>query len=543
MSKLIATVVAAVVAVVLLVGPLVMGLAATLFGASSSQQQNSCFVLAAPGEGSWVQPTIDADGLVGSPFGPRFHPILKIWRMHNGVDLGNASGTPIWAVAAGTVTSVARTSGGGNAITIDHGGGIVTAYLHLLDGSTRVSAGQQVTAGTQIAQMGSTGLSTAPHLHFEVRSNGTPTDPVPFLTERGVNVVSTAAPTRPAVALAATTDTIQGPTAAGSPTTLTSRTTTGTEITVNQQQLALAATIIGAGQTLGVPPRGLQVALMTALQESTMGANRSTRSPNTDHDVGPFQQRALLGWYAPQLSYTDNVAWLNDARNSATVFFQGQVVSAQAHAAAVSAGRSPAGPIGYRIPGLLSIPGWDSMSLAAAAQKVQASAFPDAYAKWEPVAADILSAVHGIQVPGGGCGAAAGGVVYAGGEFPQSERPVGSEVNLTPATIIVKRAIAALFPEISSIGGWRASSAIATSDHPVGRAIDVMIDNYRDPAQIALGDRVAQFAIANHANLKIKYVIWRQRIWTPSNPTWRPMADRGSITQNHYDHVHVSVLE
>lgn len=88
-----------------------------------------------------------------------------------------------------------------------------------------------------------------------------------------------------------------------------------------------------------------------------------------------------------------------------------------------------------------------------------------------------------------------------------------------------------------------ASSDIATSDHPHGRAIDVMIADYHDPSQIALGDRVSDFLIANHASLKIKYIIWQQKIWTPTNPTWRPMADRGSDVANHLDHVHVSVAE
>ena len=77
----------------------------------------------------------------------------------------------------------------------------------------------------------------------------------------------------------------------------------------------------------------------------------------------------------------------------------------------------------------------------------------------------------------------------------------------------------------------------------VSRAIDVMIADYHDPSQIALGDRVSDFLIANHASLKIKYIIWQQKIWTPTNPTWRPMADRGSDVANHLDHVHVSVAE
>ena len=64
-----------------------------------------------------------------------------------------------------------------------------------------------------------------------------------------------------------------------------------------------------------------------------------------------------------------------------------------------------------------------------------------------------------------------------------------------------------------------------------------------DPAQIALGDAICDWLIANHEVLKIKYLIWRQQSWSPQRPYWRPMADRGSDTDNHFDHVHISVLE
>lgn len=129
------------------------------------------------------------------------------------------------------------------------------------------------------------------------------------------------------------------------------------------------------------------------------------------------------------------------------------------------------------------------------------------------------------------------------GQIPQSDRNVGSEHRLTPATVIVKRAVAAQFPTITTIGGWRPSSKIATSDHPHGRGLDVMISHYRDPDQIALGDAIADYLIANHQTFKIKYLIWRQASWSPQRPYWRPMANRGSDTDNHYDHVHISVLD
>lgn len=83
-----------------------------------------------------------------------------------------------------------------------------------------------------------------------------------------------------------------------------------------------------------------------------------------------------------------------------------------------------------------------------------------------------------------------------------------------------------------SIGGYRAE---AGSDHGTGEALDVMV-----PVGSAKGDAVAQWAISHHKQLNIKYVIWKQHIWAPYRQYWRPMSDRGGVTANHYDHVHIS---
>lgn len=94
-----------------------------------------------------------------------------------------------------------------------------------------------------------------------------------------------------------------------------------------------------------------------------------------------------------------------------------------------------------------------------------------------------------------------------------------------------------LFPKITTIYGWRASSAYS-SDHPNGRAVDFMIPNYK--TNKALGDSLAAYVIENGKRLHVTYVIWRQRIYTMSSGKWKAMADRGSDTQNHMNHVHVS---
>jgi murein DD-endopeptidase MepM/ murein hydrolase activator NlpD len=110
---------------------------------------------------------------ITSPFGWRWG------RMHEGVDLGAAYGTPIAAAGSGTVIYAGWLGGYGNLTVIDHGGGLATAYGH--QSRIAVSVGQQVTRGETIGYVGSTGHSTGPHLHFEVRVNGQPVDPLGYL--------------------------------------------------------------------------------------------------------------------------------------------------------------------------------------------------------------------------------------------------------------------------------------------------------------------------------------------------------------------------
>lgn len=112
---------------------------------------------------------------VTSDYGMRFHPILKTYRMHTGIDLGAGSGTRVYAAEWGIVRRAEWLGGYGNTIMIDHGGGIWTLYAHL--SKINVKVGQTVARGEVIGLVGSTGWSTGPHLHFEVRDNGTPVNP------------------------------------------------------------------------------------------------------------------------------------------------------------------------------------------------------------------------------------------------------------------------------------------------------------------------------------------------------------------------------
>ena len=121
-----------------------------------------------------------AHGYISSPFAAaRMDPILHIVRPHEGMDVAAPMGTAIEAPAAGIVTEVASEDGYGNYVTIDHGYGVVTRYAHC--SKILVVRGQRVTRGQTIALVGSTGESTGPHVHYEVRVNGKAVDPKTFV--------------------------------------------------------------------------------------------------------------------------------------------------------------------------------------------------------------------------------------------------------------------------------------------------------------------------------------------------------------------------
>ena len=132
-------------------------------------------------------------GHVTSNFGMRFHPILGYSRMHAGIDLGAPWGSPIYAVADGMVAWAGPHGGHGNFVRLEHGSGFGTGYAHM--SRIAVSPGMRVRAGQVIGYVGSSGLSTGPHLHYEVYQNGRPVDPmsVHFTTRTGVEPAEMAA--------------------------------------------------------------------------------------------------------------------------------------------------------------------------------------------------------------------------------------------------------------------------------------------------------------------------------------------------------------
>ena len=133
---------------------------------------------APPSNSSWVCPV--PYYTLTSPFGMRVHPVLGYKRMHNGIDMACASGTPIYATRSGTVTVASYQAGGaGNYVSINHGDGFSSIYMHMT--KYIVYVGQQVSAGQLIGYVGSTGISTGPHLHFGISYAGNYVNPLAYI--------------------------------------------------------------------------------------------------------------------------------------------------------------------------------------------------------------------------------------------------------------------------------------------------------------------------------------------------------------------------
>ena len=127
---------------------------------------------------------VPVEGIKTSDFGPRFHPILKKHVNHSGIDWAAPTGTPVYATAAGEVSRAGVSASYGNIIYLKHAGGLESRYAHLDGFAAELKKGDSVSSGQIIGYVGTTGRSTGPHLHFEMRSNGTPVDPLNFSATR-----------------------------------------------------------------------------------------------------------------------------------------------------------------------------------------------------------------------------------------------------------------------------------------------------------------------------------------------------------------------
>ncbi|MFB6724614.1 hypothetical protein ACFCV3_30840 [Kribbella sp. NPDC056345] len=310
-----------------------------------------------------------------------------------------------------------------------------------------------------------------------------------------------------------------------------------------QRQIAFAKIIDGVAVARGLPGRATLVALMTALQESQL--------ENIDYgdrdSVGLFQQRPSAGW--------GTVAEILDPTYAAEAFFGGAEAP------------DP--------PGLVDIDGWPTMSYTEAAQAVQVSAFPNAYARHERTAKQIATEA-GIDLE-------RSGDPYAGrvGTKPTvgAEQQVSLDDCEDGAGLIAGRPINGVWPpqtasvtDPTGTGGlvtqrtaaWvaQARAALAnppmscwdahlwnpTSDHPKGKACDLFVgaDARSSAAARSKGDRIANWTIQTAGTTGVRYLIWYGRIWSARTGQWKPyngggVYDPSNATGGHYDHVHVSL--
>lgn len=297
---------------------------------------------------------------------------------------------------------------------------------------------------------------------------------------------------------------------------------------LNADQTKHAASVISVGRQMKIPDRGIVVALAVVSQESGFkvyandgqggdlqgdqrGIQRSLQMPHealgTDHgSLGLFQQ---------QWPWWGTMQELMDPASSAKKFYAK----------------------------LKQVRGWESMPVTVAAQSVQRSATPTAYADDEALARQLVAKLGNAAAGGtgdSGNGDTAVQPVAATGNGPGSANVGGParDYHLGAVKPQLKALVAVLAPKfaVKTVGGYRAS-ATDPGGHPSGLAADFMTSGK------AQGDQIAAYARAHAGDLGVDYVIWRQRIWSVARAGegWRAMADRGGVTENHFDHVHINV--
>ncbi|HEX7463052.1 MAG TPA: M23 family metallopeptidase [Dermatophilaceae bacterium] len=281
-------------------------------------------------------------------------------------------------------------------------------------------------------------------------------------------------------------------------------------------QVSVAGQIVAAGKSLGVSPRGQTIGIMTGIGESGLAPINVGDSAGPD-SRGVFQQRAD-GWgtYAQRM----------DPFQSAVSFFKAMITTP-----------------------------YDTMTPTAAAHLTQRNADPGYYTKFWPDAVMLYSQITGdpnmaaaLAVPAVGAAPAAPVSCTpcppAGGDYNGTDPGPGSQdptTHLTPRLTALVAAVKVQFPEFVEVGTWRPTDPYP--DHPSGRAADFMIPgDYKSPAGIAEGDKLADWINANAPKFGLQYEIWRQRDRNAGGD-WIPMSDRGSDNDNHFTHVHATVSD
>ncbi|MDP9240459.1 MAG: M23 family metallopeptidase [Actinomycetota bacterium] len=289
-------------------------------------------------------------------------------------------------------------------------------------------------------------------------------------------------------------------------------------------QTAHAAAIVAAGARLQVPTQGVVVALAAASQESEflnyandglggdLAASQAdvSRSLQLPHDaVG--SDHGSVGIFQQQYPWWGTLEQLMDPSTSADKFFAA----------------------------LLMVPGWETMPVTVAAQAVEHSAYPDAYADDEPLARELVASHAGATDTGISA--------LCGTGLAMDCPPTGlaAENGLTPDALRVLRCVQQQFGDHIYLGvGSRPDNA--SSDHPSGRAVDIMIAAWETPTGNAEGWQIARWVVANAAGLGVKYVIFDAKTYNVMNAAagWVPYSHPSggsSPTDLHRNHVHVSV--
>jgi len=316
----------------------------------------------------------------------------------------------------------------------------------------------------------------------------------------------------------------------GAGTTLAANgTTTGVQVSdLNPAQMDSAAIIVAVGEQLQVPGQGIVVALAVAHQESRF---QNYANDGTDPRLRPEQRDVVLSLGYPH----DAVGRDHGSVNAFQQQFPGWGTVAELMNPPIAARKF------YEA--LLRVPGWASMPVTVAAQAVQQSAFPGAYADDEALARQLYTRLAGAGATAGNLLTSARCNSGAPMSCPATGLPV--EDGLTPDALRVLRCVQQTFGD-HTYGGVGQRSDNPTSDHPTGRAVDVMIAGWDTPPGHADGTAVATWVTERAAALGVTYVIWDAQIWTTDNPDagWQPYthpSGGGGPTLEDRDHVHISV--
>ncbi len=289
-------------------------------------------------------------------------------------------------------------------------------------------------------------------------------------------------------------------------------------------QLRRAEEVVRAGEQRRIPSYGVVIALATTLTESRL---RMLANDGRGSDLRREQRGVTASLEYPH----DGVGTDHGSINA----FQQQWPSwgsmDELMSMDVSAGKF------YQA--LLKVPGWEDLPVTVAAQRVQRSAFPDAYAPWEPLARALYAKFAG---KGNSCQGPAQGMTCP-------STGLAAEHGMTPDALRVLRCAHQQFP---AVGGWIGNYLPSgPSDHATGRAVDIIIPDWETPGGAAYGWSIATWMRSNASQLGVKYVIFHDHIWSVlrNDEGWRPYRNPqvaapgdGDPSQRHTNHVHVSVL-